>query len=119
MAGPAFADKPPWAGKKDKDKAQYERKKGSSKAKGRDVDPHSGKSPPDVRAKEYFGDRHRVVIRDHYVSEFRSGRCPKSRTVPRPDGSAAAGVKRAARRARASSCARGPPQAPHRRDTRR
>ena len=50
---PAIAAQPPWAGggkgEKDEQKGKHEK---------------------------YFGDQHRVIVRDYYHEEFRAGRCP-------------------------------------------
>jgi Ni/Co efflux regulator RcnB len=53
-AHPALADKPEWA-------------KGKGKGK-------SSERASDHRA--HFEDRHRVVVREYYVQEYRSGHCP-------------------------------------------
>jgi hypothetical protein len=66
-AGPALAEKPEWAGNGKSGK-------------------HAGESSPrndggrdergDGKAKTYFNDQQRVVMRQYYEESFRSGRCP-------------------------------------------
>lgn len=60
-AGTAMADKPP------------------GKGKGKGADEHrSEQRDRDDRSAErrHFEDRHRVVVRDYYVEQYRGGRCP-------------------------------------------
>ena len=66
-ASPALAEKPEWAGNGKSGK-------------------HAGESSPrndggrdergDGKAKTYFNDQQRVVMRQYYEESFRSGRCP-------------------------------------------
>ena len=76
--GPAYADKPAWAGgDKSEKQGQKEKQKGSKKQEAGPEDRSShGGSRDEVRAHAYFGDRQRVVVRDYYAGEFRSGHCP-------------------------------------------
>ncbi len=75
---PAIAAQPPWAGsgkgEKDEQKGKHEKQKSekgdSDKRSSRDV------TTSTVRRGEYFGDQHRVVVRDYYREQFRTGRCP-------------------------------------------
>jgi hypothetical protein len=62
-SGPTYADKPSWAGGGDRSE------KGNGKGKGKG---NSGERGGGV----VFTDQHRVVIRDYYATEFRSGHCP-------------------------------------------
>lgn len=75
MAGPALADKPSWAGggKKHEDNEGDYRK-----GNGRDRDDKSRRDNDrsDARGHSNFGDRHKVLVRDYYVSEYRGGHCP-------------------------------------------
>ena len=69
LASGAYADKPSWAGGGDR----QEKGKGK-KNNSRDGGKGSGSY---VRGGGVvFTDQHRVVIRDYYTSEFRSGHCP-------------------------------------------
>ena len=55
------------------DKGKHEREY------GREHDRDSYDGDRHYRGKrhgEYFGDRHRVVVRDYYVQTYRTGRCP-------------------------------------------
>jgi Ni/Co efflux regulator RcnB len=54
-AGPAFSEKPDWAGEKGKGKGHANREE---------------------HGNRHFEDRHRVAIHDYYEEEFRGGRCP-------------------------------------------
>ena len=73
VARPALADKPEWAGK------------GKGKGKSWDRD-------RDRDRRGHFEDRHRVVVRDYYVEQFNTGRCPpglaKKRNGCMPPGQA-------------------------------
>lgn len=59
IAGPVFADKPPWAG-----------------AKGRADKPHPDRPQAAAGVEVHFTDRQKVVLREYFVDEFRQGRCP-------------------------------------------
>ena len=96
---PVLADPPP--GKGGGQKHEDDRRDAKSKGKDRDDDRRGAKgkgqdrddarrpgTPPGPvsrapeaphradAGKRHFEDRHRVVVRDYYVSEYRSGRCP-------------------------------------------
>ncbi len=74
--GSAYADKPAWTGG-DKSEKQGQKEKGPKKQEAGPEDRTShGASRDQVRAQVYFGDRQRVVVRDYYAAEFRSGHCP-------------------------------------------
>lgn len=62
-ASPVIADKPPWAGagKGGKNQQNGERRANDGPSAGKRV---------------HFEDRHRVIVREYYVEQFRSGRCP-------------------------------------------
>lgn len=65
-AQPALADKPEWAG-------------GGKKGEGRDYDHPKGKGKghqSEERGRVRFEDRHHVVVREYYVSEYNAGHCP-------------------------------------------
>lgn len=73
-AGPAYADKPSWAGgdQPDKHSGQKEKHKGGkNKDGGHEATVYHGGG-----GHTYFVDRQRVVIHDYYGREFRSGHCP-------------------------------------------
>lgn len=73
-AGPVMADKPAWAGAgkggRDERADRRDEQRGERRDSDRDRDRHS------VRERRHFEDRHRVVVREYYVEEFRGGRCP-------------------------------------------
>jgi Ni/Co efflux regulator RcnB len=69
MAGPVMADKPTWAGKGGKDGQKGERRDDDGKSR-RDRD------GPSVGKRGHFEERHRVIVREYYVEQFRGGRCP-------------------------------------------
>ncbi len=98
VAGPALAEKPDWAGggkherkdsgskggsKNDKrDHREYrddrdDRKKGGGDRDDRRGDRHSRTEQRDgPRVGAYFTDRHRVLVREYYVEQYRGGHCP-------------------------------------------
>lgn len=85
-SGPAFADKPSWAGGgKDEKREQKDRREKQKK-------PSHDKEKPGTRTGGHFGERHRVVVRDYYAEQFRAGRCPpglaKKRNACMPPGQA-------------------------------
>ena len=67
-SSPVHADKPSWAGGGDR----QEKGKGHSRERdhGRD------RSHSAHRDEGHFTDRHRVVIREYYVKDYRTGHCP-------------------------------------------
>ena len=87
FAGAAYADPPPGKGAGKGKDAEWRDEKG--KAKGRadapdrnrersarpDGHDHKGSGAP-RHAGRYFEERHRVVIREYFETEFRSGKCP-------------------------------------------
>ena len=65
--GPAFAEKPSWAGQKGEKGSKGQRSEqseGRDEARGRDT------------RVAHFADPHRSAVRDYYGSQFQSGRCP-------------------------------------------
>lgn len=82
--GPAFADKPSWAGSGKGDKSELRDKSDDDKGgkrgdKGgqRGGDDRSyDRAGPSVRTNERFEDRHRTIAHDYYSNQFRSGHCP-------------------------------------------
>lgn len=81
-AGNALAEKPSWAGggndKKDK-RERSEKGQGNNKGKRADRDRDSDKRDNDKRSSRvvtHFSDQHRVVIREYYGEQYRTGRCP-------------------------------------------
>ena len=79
--GPAFAEKPEWAGS------------GKGKGKGKDrAQKGGGDGGRYERVERHFGDSHRTYVHEHYAQEFRGGRCPpglaKKRNGCMPPGQA-------------------------------
>ncbi|WP_028580183.1 hypothetical protein [Desulfogranum japonicum] len=68
FALPSLADKPSWAGNKEK----------SSKNNGKKKDHGSGHSNKGggVTLKSYFNDRQRQVVLKYYITQSHSGHCP-------------------------------------------
>jgi Ni/Co efflux regulator RcnB len=80
-AGPVMAEKPSWAGgagKSGKDERKDERmdRRDEQKAERRDEGAKAGREGPSAERRGHFEDRHRVVVREYYDQQFRSGRCP-------------------------------------------
>jgi Ni/Co efflux regulator RcnB len=68
--GPALAEKPSWAGGE-------KGAKGQRNEQGEGRDGSQGKGDADKRAAvQYFGDQHRVAVREYYDGKYKSGRCP-------------------------------------------
>ncbi|MGR9013113.1 MAG: hypothetical protein ACU83U_05660 [Gammaproteobacteria bacterium] len=74
--GPALADKPSWAGHDKSEK--HERKESQKRSSDRDYDDQSfhQRKRNDYKENRYFNDRHRTVIHNYYVDQFRTGHCP-------------------------------------------
>ncbi len=89
LAGPAFADKPDWAGGGKPDRAQ-----GGKPERGvpQDRDHGSERTGSSPRVSAYFTDRHREVVHQYYGDRFRAGDCPpglaKKRNGCMPPGQA-------------------------------
>lgn len=87
--GQVHADKPDWAGKKDKSYGQHDDERGEGKHKkdkqkkkdksakhgGYDDDRGAYRETHDHSGR-YFTDRHRVIAHDYYVDHYRGKRCP-------------------------------------------
>jgi Ni/Co efflux regulator RcnB len=73
-AGPVFADKPAWAGKKGGWEEGDDGRKGKGKGKGWSQD--GDYSRREVRGGGHFIDRQKVVVREYYVKEYGRGFCP-------------------------------------------
>ncbi|MDA8109357.1 MAG: RcnB family protein [Betaproteobacteria bacterium] len=73
-AGPAFADKPPWAGSGKKGEQGYNEERGSA----RNPEQRAERGGEARRGHEAwrFGDRRRIAIREYYAKQYRRGRCP-------------------------------------------
>ncbi|MBI4290212.1 MAG: hypothetical protein HY661_01875 [Betaproteobacteria bacterium] len=70
-AGSVMADKPSSAGAgKGAGKSARMDQRDVQKAERRDGDSRS------AGKRKHFEDRHHVIVRDYYVTQFRSGRCP-------------------------------------------
>ena len=69
LSGPVLADKPSWAGGKGNNGQQ-------DKGKGKSKSPPQSYQRSDARIQGHFVDRHRVMVRDYYVQEYRTGFCP-------------------------------------------
>ena len=70
--GPAFADKPSWAGGgKSEDRGHSE-----GRDNDRDDRPNRDRARRDTRVERHFGDHHRRVVSDYYAKEFHAGKCP-------------------------------------------
>ena len=75
-AGPAIADKPS-RDDSDGDKHGQKNKQENRKAEQRGGDDKSrDRAESRVMRGEHFDDHRRVVVRDYYREQFRSGRCP-------------------------------------------
>ncbi len=85
-AGPVMADKPSWAGSGKGGKDQRMDRRDEHRGERRDGDGHS------VGKRGHFEDRHRVMVREYYVEQFRGGHCPpglaKKRNGCMPPGQA-------------------------------
>lgn len=91
-AGPAMAEKPAWAGGgKDDKHPQKVRERHDDRPVQKFGDRHEGErrgGAETVRSRSgsgvnvsidvglYFGERHRTVLHDYFVREYRSGHCP-------------------------------------------
>ena len=83
-AGPLMAEKPSWAGAGTGGKdARMER---------RDDDMKPRRGGPAAEKRSHFEERHREIVREYYVEQFRGGRCPpglaKKRNGCMPPGQA-------------------------------
>jgi len=71
--GPAMAEKPSWAGGGKSGRDERADKGGNQKGERRDADERSSR---DSGRRDHFEDRHRLIVRDYYVEQYRGGRCP-------------------------------------------
>ncbi|HKU71560.1 MAG TPA: hypothetical protein VJQ51_12035, partial [Burkholderiales bacterium] len=67
VALPALSDKPSWAGGGDDHGG-----KGKGKGKGH----QNSQGDQGNHDRRHFEDRNRVVVRDYYVKEYKTGHCP-------------------------------------------
>ncbi len=72
--GPTFADKPTWGSHNKANKHEWREK--PSHDRDRDNRSFHQGDRDDFREHRYFDDRHRTVIHDYYVEQFRTGHCP-------------------------------------------
>jgi Ni/Co efflux regulator RcnB len=74
-AGPAFAEKPAWAGdgKGDKGGRKEQRDNQNNRQQGGNEKSRDHAKPA---MGGHFDEHNRVVVRDYYQEQFRSGRCP-------------------------------------------
>ena len=76
-ADPAPAEKPSWAGGGDKhEKKDRGDKGGKRQARDHDKNSDHDRGRQDRRGDRHFADQHRVVIREYYGEQFRTGHCP-------------------------------------------
>ncbi len=74
--GPAFADRPDWAGDKG-GKHEHQEDGHGQREKHRDHDERSFRGDGrDIEVRGHFDDRQRIIVRDYYGGEFRAGHCP-------------------------------------------
>lgn len=97
LAGPAFADKPEWAGGGKPERAGGPRERGDKhpdkrSEQERDREHRSERAGSSPRASAYFTDRHREAVHRYYGDRFRAGDCPpglaKKRNGCMPPGQA-------------------------------
>jgi len=73
-AGPALADKPPWAGGGTKQEKQERHEKGQGRE--RDNDAGHDRDRQGRSGHGHFVDQHRVFVREYYSERLRAGTCP-------------------------------------------
>ncbi len=97
LAGPAFADKPEWAGGGKPERAGGPQERGNKhpdkrSEQERDREHRSERAGSSPRASAYFTDRHREAVHRYYGDRFRAGDCPpglaKKRNGCMPPGQA-------------------------------
>ena len=71
----ALAEKPSWAGGKDKG-GNHEQKQNRDDNQDRDDGDAQNLHGDDGHVTAFFGDHHRDVIRNYYTEQYRSGHCP-------------------------------------------
>ena len=79
--GPVLADKPEWAGKGGKGNSERmdrrDEQRGEHREERRDDRRDDDRNARGERGgKHHFEDRHSVVVRDYYETQYRGGRCP-------------------------------------------
>lgn len=72
-AGPALAEKPEWAGEGKGDRGKHEKRDYKQRERG---ERSRGSERAPVRVGGHFDEHNRVIVRDYYHEEYRSGRCP-------------------------------------------
>lgn len=77
-AGPVMAEKPSWAGasKGGKDERMDRRDEQKGERRADDEKSRRGRDGPSAGKRGHFEDRHRVIVSEYYVEQFRGGRCP-------------------------------------------
>ncbi|MGR8979132.1 MAG: RcnB family protein [Gammaproteobacteria bacterium] len=75
-AGSAIADKPPWAGGGKSEKHGKQERRSYSRHDDRRGRSHKKSRRRYSPGDRYFYDRHRTVVHDYYVNDFRRGFCP-------------------------------------------
>jgi Ni/Co efflux regulator RcnB len=75
MAGPAWAEKPEWAGQGKGGKHEQKDKHGDKHGGGK-KDAPARVAPAQVSIGGYFGAPQRVVVQEYYGQQYRAGRCP-------------------------------------------
>jgi Ni/Co efflux regulator RcnB len=75
---PGGASQPAWAGagKSEKDEPKGKHEKRMNEKGDSDKGSSGDATASTVSRGEYFSDQHRVIIRDYYHEQFRTGRCP-------------------------------------------
>jgi Ni/Co efflux regulator RcnB len=88
---PVIADKPAWAGGGNKHGDEGRERKGANSDQSDDRRPSTGNrrggggqdearrpesSRTNVSVRPVFEDRHRTIVREYYVTEYRAGHCP-------------------------------------------
>ncbi len=75
-AGPALADRPPWAGEKSgKSRGGEQREERAQRGQDRDRGAGAAQGRR-ITGIEHFAQQHRIAVREYYGEQFQSGRCP-------------------------------------------
>lgn len=75
ITSPVLAEKPSWAGGKDKGEKHGQKESGKQyQDNHRSSEKKQHRS--DVNVNIYFGDQHRQVINRYYTEQYKSGHCP-------------------------------------------
>jgi len=75
LAGPAYAEKPAWAGKGEGKHAAKEKGNKQGGKQG-NYSEHQDVRHQSVTVRAYFGDRQRAVAREYFQEQSRAGHCP-------------------------------------------